>query len=196
MGRLSEIYRLFFQIILLYFLEGLGNLEQLELRAQNLQDTFATANFSFLPKMKALKLSDCNLTEFNIQPASVIANLEVLSLHSNPLLNINALIPKLPNTLVELGIDLNENHNATYFQHLTGLKTLTIFPKVDLEYHAFSRLQSLDRLIVIYKTPASQALNITLEDCPVSLSYVDLDIELGDVEYKLQEEYFVRLFFS
>ena len=135
----------------------------------------------------------------------MIANLEELSLHSNPLLDIDALpyenfknltnlylsktnamnvskIAKLPSKLVALSVDLNENPSAAYFQHLTKLKTLYIYAKIDLEYHSFSRLPSLEELYVEYVTPASQVLKITLEGCPVSLSYIDLTIEEGDVE--------------
>ena len=135
----------------------------------------------------------------------MIANLEELSLHSNPLLDIEALpyenlknitnldlgrnyvmnvskIAKLPNTLVRLHVDLNENPSAAYFQHLTKLKTLYIYAKIDLEYHSFSEIESLEALNVIYDTPASQVLKITLEGCPVSLSYVDVFNEEGDVE--------------
>ena len=92
-------------------------------------------------------------------------------------------IAEFPNTLVKLYIDLNENPSASYFQHLTKLKKLVIHAKVDFEYHPIlSRLQSLEQLWVEYVTPESQVLKITLEGCPVSLSFVGLEIEEGNVE--------------
>ena len=81
-----------------------------------------------------------------------IANLEWLRLSSNPLLDIDRIpfeyfwklrrldlfknsgmsgstIKKLPNTLVQLAVDLNGNGNpsAADFQHLTKLRELTIY---------------------------------------------------------------------
>ena len=199
------------------FSGGLGNLEQLTLLNQNLQESVATANFSFLPKLKVLWLQSSNLTKFTFPRDSAIANLDNLNLRSNPLLDVDELpyenfknlkilelgknqgidihcisipcrnnvmnvskIAKLPNTLVKLSVNLNEKPSAAYLQHLTKLKTLTIYTKADFDYNSLSGLPSLGHLQVEYVTPASHALNITLEGCPVSLE-VWVTIDGGDV---------------
>ena len=135
----------------LIFVGGLGNLEELKIYRQNFQDSLATAYFtSHLPNLKVLQLSNCNLTNFNIPPASAIANLETLILWFNPLLDIDGIpfenfkklrnlelviktmsasaVKKFPNTLVELMVYYSkENFSAVDFQHLNKLEKLTIW---------------------------------------------------------------------
>ena len=114
-------------------------------------------------------------------PYGHFKNLTNLDLGKNKVMNVST-IARLPNKLVELDVDLNENPSADYFQHLTKLKTLYINSKVVLNYHSLSQLQTLENLQVTYETPASQVLNITLEGCPVSLSKVHVTIGGGDVD--------------
>ena len=143
---------------------------------QNLQDSVATANFSFLPKLKVLGIYTSNLTKLTIPPAGVIANLEELRLTSNPLdldtltyenfKNLKVLdvrdsememstIKKFPSTLVELIIYLKKMSSADGFQHLNV---------------SLSGLQRLKELAVIYNIPESKMLDINLEGCPATLS--------------------------
>ena len=147
---------------------------------QNIQDTFFEENWTTVPKLKVLSITDSKLTTF----VGLFGTLEKLTLTSNKPFRLSAsTMNELPSALVELAADLDGKLSATDFQNLKKLKKLSINPYADVDYKIFSGLQSLQELYVQYKTPTSHILNITIEACPASLSLFSIDAQqLGSLE--------------